>query len=510
MGLYRAMVTGSRAFRRPALDPFRLATRAACVAVCLLAMAGAAMAQERPNILFITVDDLNTDLGAYGHPLVRSPSIDRLAAEGLRFDAAYAQYPVCSPSRSSFLTGLYPQQTGVLANGQRFREFVPDVVTLPEYFARHGYFTARVGKIFHYNVPAHIGTDGHDDPQSWDERRNPRGIDVDYNAEVNTITPGTGTGGTLTWLSVPGDGSQHTDARVTDATIELLETHHPRRTGQPLFLAAGYYRPHTPYIAPASYFEMYPPEAIEAPPDPVADRADIPVAALADRLGQLQMTDAQEIAAIQGYYASITFVDAQIGRLLDALDAAGLRESTIVVLLSDHGYHLGAHGLWQKGDLFEGSVRVPLIVSVPERPGSDYARGAGTASVAELVDLYPTLAELAGLDVPAQAAGTSLVPVLEDPAAAVRVSAYTVAYSRAGWVRPEWHYPRVLGESIRTERYRYTEWAGGIMGMELYDYRADPAEMTNVAIEPEHRTARARLARELAVRRELATTAPFE
>ena len=489
---------------------FRFATGSACAAVCLLVMAGVTTAQERPNILFITVDDLNNDLGTYGHPLVRSPSIDRLAAEGLRFDAAYAQYPVCSPSRSSFLTGLYPQQTGVLANGPHFRDFIPDVVTLPEYFARNGYFTARVGKIFHYNVPNHIGTDGQDDPQSWDERRNPRGIDVDYDAEVNTITPGTGTGGTLTWLSVPGDGSQHTDAGVTDAAIDLIETHHPRRTGQPLFLAAGYYRPHTPYIAPVSYFEMYPPEEIEAPPDPTADRADIPVAALADRLGQLQMTDAQKFSAIQGYYASITFVDSQIGRLLGALDAAGLRDSTIVVLLSDHGYHLGAHGLWQKGDLFEGSVRVPLIVSVPEGSGADYARGASTASLAELVDLYPTLAELAGLDVPAQAAGTSLVPVLEDPAATVRGSAYTVAWSRAGWDRPQWHYPPVMGETIRTARYRYTEWAGGIMGMELYDYRTDPGELTNVAIDPEHRMARTQLAAELARRREQASAAPFE
>ena len=486
------------------------AARAACVAVCLLATAGLAMAQERPNILFITVDDLNNDLGAYGHPLVRSPSIDRLAAEGLRFDAAYAQYPVCSPSRSSFLTGLYPQQTGVLGNGPHFREFVPDAVTLPEFFARHGYFTARVGKIFHYNVPAGIGTDGLDDPQSWDERRNPAGIDVDYESEVVTINPETASGATLTWLGVPGDGSRHTDARVTDAAIDLLQTHHPRRTGQSLFLAVGYYRPHTPFIAPASYFEMYPPEAIEAPPDPTADRADIPVAALADRPGQLQMTDAQKIAAIRGYYASISFVDAQIGRLLSALDAAGLRDSTIVVLLSDHGYHLGAHGLWQKGDLFEGSVRVPLIVSVPDRPGADYARGAGTASLAELVDLYPTLVELAGLDVPAQAAGVSLVPVLENPAASVRESAYTVAQSRAGWDRPQWHYPPVMGETIRTDRYRYTEWAGGIMGVELYDYRADPAELTNVAIEPAHLTARARLAAELARRREQAAAAPRE
>ena len=509
-GQHGVMVIGTGAKRREALNLIRLLARSACVAVFLLVLAGAAMAQERPNILFITLDDLNTDLGTYGHPLVRSPSIDRLAAEGLRFDAAYAQFPVCAPSRSSFLTGLYPQQTGVLQNGQRFREFIPDVVTLPEFFAQNGYFTARVGKIFHYNVPGHIGTDGHDDPQSWDERRNPRGIDVDYDSDVNTITPGTGTGGTLTWLSVPGDGSQHTDAGVTDAAIDLLETHDPRQTGQPLFLAVGYFRPHTPYIAPASYFEMYPPEAIEAPPDPTEDRTDIPVAALADRLGQLAMTDEQEIAAIQGYYAAIAFVDAQVGRLLDALDAAGLRDNTIVVLFSDHGYHLGAHGLWQKGDLFEGSVRVPLIISVPDRPESNFARGAGTNSLAELVDIYPTLAELAGLDVPAQVAGTSLVPVLEDPGAAVRRSAYTVTLSRAGWTRPEWHYPRVMGETIRTERYRYTEWAGGIMGMELYDYRADPDELTNVAIEPEHRTARTRLAAELARRRDQASTAPFE
>ena len=200
---------------------------------CVLAgdHTGLTVAQEQPNVLFITLDDLNTDLGTYGHPLVRSPSIDQLASEGLRFDAAYAQYPVCTPSRTSFLTGLYPQQTGVLLNGQHFREFVPDVVTLPEFFARHGYFTARVGKIFHAGVPGDIGTDGLDDLQSWDDRRNPRGIDLDLNGEVNSIHPGSGSGGTLTWLSVPGDGSQHTDSLVTDAAIELLDTGHPQHYG---------------------------------------------------------------------------------------------------------------------------------------------------------------------------------------------------------------------------------------------------------------------------------------
>ena len=493
-----------------ALAKVRLSMRSASATVCLLLIAGVTMALEQPNVLFITVDDLNTDLGTYGHPLVRSPSIDRLAFEGLRFDAAYAQYPVCSPSRSSFLTGLYPQQTGVVANGPHFREFIPDTVTLPEYLAQNGYLTVRVGKIFHAGVPGDIGVDGQDDPQSWDERRNPAGVDVDYGPDVNTINPNTTIGSTLTWLSVPGNGSRHTDALVTDAAIDLLETHHPETTGHPLFLAVGYYRPHTPYIAPAEYFDMYPPEAIEAPPDPTADRGDIPVAALADRPGQLQMTDAQKIAAIQGYYASISFVDTQVGRLLNALDAAGLRDSTVVVFLSDHGYHLGAHGLWQKGDLFEGSVRVPLIVSMPEALGVDYARSTATASLVELVDLYPTLVELAGVEVPAQAVGRSLVPILENPATAVRESAYSVALSRAGWDRPGWHYPPVMGETIRTARYRYTEWAGGIMGMELYDYRDDPHELTNVAIEPEHRIARERLAAELARRRDEAGVAPLE
>ena len=483
----------------------RCSARLAWAAACLCAIASAATAQQRPNVLFITVDDLNNDLGAYGHPLVESPSIDRLASEGMRFDAAYAQYPVCSPSRSSFLTGLYPQQTGVIANGPHFREFVPEVVTLPEFFAQHGYFTARVGKIFHYDVPASIGTDGLDDPQSWNERRNPMGIDVDYGAEVNSINPEMAIGATLSWLSVPGDGSRHTDALVTDAAIDLLETHHPERTGRPLFLAVGYFRPHTPFVAPASYFAMYPPDEIEAPPEFAADRADIPIAALADRPGQLQMTEAQKIAAIQGYYASISYVDAQIGRLLRALDAAALRDNTVVVLLSDHGYHLGAHGLWQKGDLFEGSARVPLILSVPDLSGTVYVRGESTTSLTELVDLYPTLAELAGLDIPAQVSGISLVSVLRNPATSVRESAYTIALSRGGWDRPEWQHEDVMGETVRTERYRYTEWAEGTMGVELYDYHADPAELTNVANEPGRLVARERLAEELSRRKAAAT-----
>ncbi len=482
-------------------------TRVACAAALLLIAVSAPSAQDRLNILFITVDDLNADLGAYGHPQVQSPSIDRLASQGLRFDAAYAQYPVCSPSRSSFLTGLYPGQTGVVSNDVHFRDFVADAVTLPELFRRNGYFTARVGKVFHYNVPGDIGTNGLDDAQSWEQRRNPRGIDVDYGSEVYTIEPRTPIGATLSWLSVPDDGSRHTDALVTDEAISLLNAYHPDDTGRPFFLAVGYFRPHTPFVAPASYFSQYPPADIEPPPDFATDRADIPTPALADRPGQLQMSEADKVAAIQGYYASISYMDAQVGRLLGALDAASLRQSTVVVLVSDHGYQLGAHGLWQKGDLFEGSARVPLIVSVPKQAGTHYPRGESTSSLAELVDLYPTVVELAGLDIPEAVAGYSLVPVLEDPRHSVRESAYTMALSMAGRDREEWRYREIMGRSIRTERYRYTEWGGGQWGVELYDYRTDPAEFTNVVNERDHLAARARLARELAGRSQQAEAA---
>lgn len=458
-------------------------------------------APDRANILFVIVDDLNTDLSAYGHPVVETPSIDRLAADGLVFDSAYAQFTVCSPSRTSFLTGLYPVQTGVVSNDVHFRGFIPRAQTLPELFRANGYFVARVGKVFHYNVPGHIGTDGHDDPQSWMERRNPRGIDVEYGSEAYSINPSTPLGATLSWLATDDDGSEHTDALVTDEAVDLIRRHHPERTGQPFFLAVGFYRPHVPFIAPESYFQQYPTNKLKYPADYLLDRADIPIAALPDRPGQLAMSDDEKLAAIQGYYASISYVDAQIGRLIDALGSEGLDESTVVILISDHGFLLGQHGLWQKGDLFEGSTRVPMIVSVPEQFSTSFARGQRTDSIAELVDLYPTIAELAGLSAPGYIAGESLVPVLDDPDTIVRDHAYSFGVSGAGRDRPEWKYREVFGHTVRTSRYRYTEWGGGELGIELYDYSEDPNEQVNVVNHRDHLAARARLARILAQRR---------
>lgn len=443
-----------------------------------------AAAQEMPpNILFITVDDLNDDLQPYGHPLVKTPNLNRLAARGLRFDSAYVQFPVCTPSRSSFLTGLYPDQTKVTRNGVRFREALPNVITLPQLFRENGYHTARTGKIFHQGVPGDIGSDGLDDPQSWDERVNPRGIDRDdaLYARVNTIAPNPATppstGGTLSWLSLAGEDDEHTDAMVAASAIELMERNNPNITNKPLFLAVGFYRPHTPYIAPKKYFDMYPLEDIRLAINPENYRDEIPIAALSDNRFEADITDATKLEAMQAYYATITFMDAQLGRVLDKLDALSLSDNTIVVFLSDHGYSLGEHDLWQKGNLFENTLRTPLIIAAPTAT----ALGSSTSSLVEFVDLYPTLANLAGIAVPPYIRGRSFAETLNSPELVSRDSAFSQQRSRAARIRPEWRGREVMGYSVRTQDYRYTEWNGGRHGVQLYDFNRDPEEFDNLA-----------------------------
>ena len=435
-------------------------------------------AQQKPNVLFIAVDDLNCDLGSYGHPMVKSPNIDRLASQGLRFERAYCQYPVCNPSRASFMTGLYPEKTKILSNAGHFREHQPDVVTLSQHYRNQGYYAARVGKIYHFGVPGEIGTDGRDDPASWEEVKNPIGVDKKVEREIHSLQKGS-FGGTLSWLKVDSKDEEHTDGVGATQAIQLLETHHPDRTGKPFFLAMGFYRPHTPYVAPSHYFDLYPPDKIDPVMLKEGDRDDIPKAALPDRKGQLELSVEKRKEIIQAYYASISLMDAQVGRLLDALERLKLDENTIVVFFSDHGYHLGAHGLWQKSDLFEGSARVPLIISTPF---SDAENGKVTRSLAELADLYPTLSEMCGFAPPSHVQGKSLVPVLEDAKARVRDSAYSVTRCRTLKRQDK---SQFLGRSIRTDRYRYTEWDEGEFGVELYDYENDPEEYTNLANHPE-------------------------
>jgi iduronate 2-sulfatase len=448
------------------------------VLIALLACSPLAWAGEKkakPNILFIVSDDLNNDLGCYGHPLVKSPHIDALAKKGIRFDRAYCQYPVCNPSRASFMTSLYPTQTGVLNNAVNFRKNHPDVVTLAQLFMRAGYFSARVGKIYHYGVPLQIGTNGLDDAKSWNKVVNPIGIDRTELDKVHTLQKGQ-YGGTLSWLKIDSKDTDHTDGKAANEAIKLLEVLHPKKTNQPFFLAVGFYRPHTPFVAPSKYFDMYPLDKIHPVLEKPGDRDDIPPAALADRPKQRELTIEQRKEIIQAYYASISYMDAQVGRIMEALDKLGLRDNTIVVFVSDHGYHLGAHGLWQKGDLFESSCRVPLIICEPANPNN----GKSTNAITEMLDIYPTLAELAGLGRPDHVKGDSLVPVLRDPSHKGKASALTVANSRGKG-------EKTLGYSIRTERYRYTEWGkDGKLGVELYDYQNDPEEYTNLAVIPQH------------------------
>ena len=367
---------------------------------------------SRPNVLFLIADDLNNDLGVYGAP-VRSPNIDKLAARGVKFERAYTQFPLCSPSRSSFLTGRRPNITGVLANptpaknpnSPHFRERLPDAVTMPQLFRNQGWFAARVGKLYHYGVPNDIGTSSLDDYRSWDLTVNPRGRDRDIHDKIFSLRPGL-FGGTLSWLADEGEDADHTDGIGAAEAVRLLERF--KRNSQPFFLAVGFYRPHTPYVAPKQYFDMYPADRIDLPSLSEADRSRTPAAAYRSALNEQDAaTDRQRKEAIQAYRASTTFMDAQVGQVLDALDRLGLASNTIVVFTSDHGYHLGDHGLWQKQSLFERSARVPLIIAGP----AVTARGKVARGLVELVDLYPTLAALAGLT-PAALDGVSLAPML--------------------------------------------------------------------------------------------------
>lgn len=321
-------------------------TRLSCVFLATAALIAfeSLRAAEKTNVLFLICDDLNCDLGAYGHPQVKSPNIDRLAARGVRFDHAYCQFPLCGPSRASFMTGLYPDQTLVQRNAIYIREHIPDVKTISQMFRDNGYFATRIGKIYHYNVPRHIGTSGHDDPDSWNYTINPRGRDIDDEPLIFTLQPGT-FGGTLSWLAAGGSDEEQTDGITANEAIGQLEKYAAAKT--PFYLAVGLFRPHTPYVAPKKYFDMYPLDKIVVPAVPDGYLETIPKPAqqsIRRKKDQIDLADDLARKAIQAYYASITFADAQAGRILDALDATGLAENTVVLFTSDHGYHMGEHG----------------------------------------------------------------------------------------------------------------------------------------------------------------------
>lgn len=354
---------------------------------------------------------------------------------------------------------------GKYGGSPHFREMIPDTVTMPELFRKNGYRVARVGKLYHYNVPLGIGTSGLDDAQSWDLVINPKGRDKDELDKVITLVKGQW-GGTLSWLAAEGRDDEQTDGIGATKAIELLEQYKDK----PFFLAVGMYRPHTPYVAPKKYFDLYPRENIRLPEVGKNHKEGVPAAAfLSAKKEDPTLTDDLRRQAIQAYFASITFMDAQVGKVLDSLDRLKLADNTIVVFTSDHGYHLGEHGLWQKRSIYEESARVPLIIAAP-----GFDKSKRSPRTVEMLDIYPTLAELCRLKAPGYLDGVSLKPLLQNP--------------QQVWNRPaitQTKYNQVEGYSLRTERYRYTEWDGGAGGVQLYDREKDPRELKNLAADPE-------------------------
>lgn len=423
----------------------------------------------RRNVLFIAADDLNHCFSAYGHPLVKTPHLDAIARRGVLFDRAYCQFPLCSPSRTSIMTGLAPDATGIYNLRDHFRDSVPDAVTLGQAFQKNGYFVARVGKIYHYGNPGQIGTNGLDDAPTWNERVNPIGVDKTREEPLLTnYTPKRGIGSAVCFYSSPAKDEEHTDGIVAAETIRLME----KNRGKPWFLGAGFYRPHCPWISPSKYFDMVPIEKVKLVPFEEWEMNIAPRWAYFTNPANWGMTERQRLEATRAYYAAILFLDAQVGKLLDALKRQGQEENTTVVFWSDHGYGLGEHGQWMKQTNFEYSARSPLMMC----GAGVTARGQACGRTVEFLDLYPTLADLCGLDgLPKRLDGVSLRPLLENPRAPRDRPAVTQVH------RGRQGAPAVRGYSLRNERYRYTMWDGGREGEELYDYAKDPRELKNLA-----------------------------
>lgn len=440
----------------------------------------------QPNVLFIVADDLNCAISPYGDPVAVTPNLDRLAKRGLVFERAYCQQAVCNPSRASFLTGLRPNTTGVDDLSKWFRESATGgstLITLPQHFKNHGYFCQDIGKLFHnmgetqdrrsWSIDEVLFTGSHaDDTIFKNTAPKPGEEKPSYKAPVTEAHDVLDTA--------------YRDGQIANLAAAMLRDQ--KGSSQPFFLAVGFWRPHLPFVAPKKYWDLY-------------DAGDIPLPLAPYRpegAPEIAMHPSKEIHGYglvpqdrdftedeirhyrHGYYAAISFMDAQLGEILDALDDSGHADDTIVVFTSDHGFHIGEHTLWGKTSNFELDARVPLIIAAPNHTAS---QGKKTGALAELVDLYPTLADLAGIksDQSKRLEGTSLVPVLADPSASVKDAAFTQHQSPFYGPPSKWI---AWGYSVRTERWRYTEWrnikTGAVMNRELYDHDADPWETRNV------------------------------
>jgi iduronate 2-sulfatase len=455
-------------------------------------LCGSSQATEKPNVLFVIVDDLNCRIASYGDPVAKTPHLDRLAARGIRFDRAYCNYPLCNPSRSSVLSGQYPTTTGVLDN-KTWLTPPEGHPTLPQHFQQHGYARAEFGKIWH-----EPGNNGEIDPanppeprgkNAWftptqragQQRSQPDFWTLPKNYDHYRYDPPTPEmvealrGSANNFGPVPvGKGTP--DITIADAAIRFLKSHDA--SAQPFFLAVGFQKPHVPLKAPQEFFDLYDAEALALPPD-FANEPTLPADADTrnarrnlDLYADRDFTAAEARAALHAYYACVSYMDAQLGRVLDALDASGQADNTLIALWGDHGWHLSEKGFFAKGTLFEIAIRAPLIVVDPRRKAS---AGKTCRRIVQFVDIYPTLADLAGLPLPPALEGVNLRPLLDDPDASRDKPAFTV--QSRGWS---------LGRRIRTERWAYSEWDGSKEGAMLFDHDADPNELRNLAHDPAH------------------------
>ena len=448
------------------------------IALLSLLAASSANAADKPNVLFIAADDLRSDLGCLGNREVLSPHLDALAARGRLFTRAYCQQALCNPSRASLMTGRRPDSIRIWDLPTHFRDRYPDIVTLPQYFMKHGYFTQNIGKIYHnwrqevqgdpasWSVPAvmHFATHGSDKPKVKGE-----------------LPPNLARNRKCECRDVPDDA--YFDGRIASLAIEALRER--KAAGKPFFLAVGFWKPHSPFNAPKKYWDAYDRAKLSRPPNPdwPKDAPRIAWHNSREILGSAHPRTLRPEAVMEirhGYLAAISYFDAQVGRLLVELDDLGLRENTVVVFWSDHGYHLGEQSLWAKTSNFELDARVPLIIAAPEMTKP----GVATNALVELLDLYPTLAALCGLPKPQGVEGASLVSVVNDPNASVKEAAFT-QHPRPSYF-PE--APEVMGRSVRTARYRYTEWrdfrTSQLVASELYDHEVDPLETVNRVADP--------------------------
>lgn len=432
---------------------------------------------KKKNVLFIIADDLTfTALSCYENKYGSTPNIDKLASEGVKFTKTYCQFPVCGPSRASFMFGYYPHATKMFGynNG---RKQVGDRPSWSEHFKNNGYEATRVSKIYHMGVPIDIerGHDGPDDARSWSQKFNSQGPEWKVPGEgelvqnnPDGIKPIRG-GNVMTIVKADGDDLVHSDGKTAQKASELLREY--KKSDKPFFLAVGFVRPHVPFVAPKEYFKTFSYKDILLPPVVNGDWDDIPKPGINYVTSKkAQMTQTQKKKAIAGYYASVSFMDAQVGKVLKTLKDEGLEDDTIVIFTSDHGFHLGEHDFWMKVSVHEESARVPLIIKVPGK------KPAVCNSLTELVDLYPTVSELCGLPKQDNLQGKSVAKMLDDPTHEVRDAAFTV--SRHGGA---FHF------LLRTHKWAYIQYGEDAeMGMELYDMEMDPQQFTSLAKSPHH------------------------